>query len=115
MSTTTKIIDATPAKLRDGSWGARVTGTPAPGATVRITAKSGKSWTATVRRIIWTDGSVSLCSTGSTGSADSAGNSIRSGASYRAGVTAPHGRTCPNCGSRECAKAWSRYDLCDED
>jgi hypothetical protein len=48
-------------------------------------------------------------------SKDSAGNSISTGASYRAGVTAPGARRCPRCGGRECARAWSSHDLCDED
>jgi len=49
------------------------------------------------------------------GDTDSAGNRISTGASYRAGVTAPAGRCCPECGERDCAKAWDIHDLCDED
>lgn len=42
------------------------------------------------------------------------------GGGYRGGYAncgniAPGGRRCPQCGSRECAKAWSPRDLCDED
>jgi hypothetical protein len=48
-------------------------------------------------------------------SRDSSGNRIGDGSSYRAGVTAPHGQRCPECGSRECAKAWDHNDLCDHD
>jgi hypothetical protein len=48
-------------------------------------------------------------------SRDSVGNRIGDGSSYQAGVTAPHGRRCPVCGSRECAKAWDPHDLCDDD
>ncbi len=103
---------ATPTKLRSGDWGARVDGPAEPGQTIRIQAKSGKSWTATVERVIWTGQGVSIVSTRST---DSAGYSIRSGESYRRGVTAPGRRSCPMCGSRECARAWNPRDLCDED
>jgi RNA polymerase subunit RPABC4/transcription elongation factor Spt4 len=49
------------------------------------------------------------------GGRDSYGNRIGTGASYRAGVTAPGRRRCPNCGSRECSRAWDPRDLCDED
>lgn len=49
------------------------------------------------------------------GGTDRFGNRIGDGSSYRAGVTAPHGQRCPQCGSRECAKAWDIHDLCDED
>lgn len=37
----------------------------------------------------------------------------KSSASY--GGKAPGGRKCPECGSRDCAKAWNHNDLCDED
>jgi len=49
------------------------------------------------------------------GSTDRHGNSISDGSSYRAGVTAPHGRCCPECGRRDCAKAWDQYACCDDD
>lgn len=49
------MIAATPKKLRSGAWGAWV---PAPetvteGTTIRITTRSGKSWDATVTRVVW--------------------------------------------------------------
>lgn len=59
-------MNATPAKLRDGTWGARVTGTPSVGDLVTITTKAGKTWDARVNRVIWTDGKVALCATVST-------------------------------------------------
>ena len=51
------MIDATPRKLADGSWGAWVPGcsdgTLVPGETlIKITTRSGKSWTATVQGIV---------------------------------------------------------------
>jgi hypothetical protein len=103
---------ATPIKLRSGEWGARVHGSVQQGDLVQISTKSGKTWTARVSKVVWTSDGVSICATTST---DSEGYSIRSGESYRRGNTAPHGRVCPNCGSRECAKAWNPRDLCDED
>lgn len=57
---------ASPAKLRDGSWGARVMSPVVKaGDTVRILTKAGKSWTATVSRVVWTGQGISLCATGS--------------------------------------------------
>lgn len=114
---------ASPKKLRNGSWGALVEDTRVKiGDTVTITTRGGKSWDARVERVIWTGSGVAICATASldrpaskSRGNDSAGLSISSGASYRAGVTAPHGRTCPECGSRECSKAWNARDLCDED
>lgn len=35
--------------------------------------------------------------------------------SGRSGNFAPGRRKCPECGSRECSKAWNSHDLCDED
>lgn len=54
---------ATPAKLSDGTWGARVTGEVAVGQELTITARSGKTWTATVAAVVWQGEGVSLCST----------------------------------------------------
>jgi hypothetical protein len=58
-----KAKQATPSKLRDGSWGARVAGSVAVGDVVTITTKAGKSWDATVSRVLWSDGSVALVAT----------------------------------------------------
>ena len=54
---------ATPTKLRSGDWGARVTGAVSSGDTITITTKAGKSWTATVDRVVWTNGDVTIVST----------------------------------------------------
>ncbi len=54
---------ASPTKLRNGSWGARVEGSAAAGDTVTITTRGGKSWEARIERVIWTDGKVSICAT----------------------------------------------------
>ena len=64
---------ATPAKLRDGSWGVRARGSVQPGAVVRVVARGGKEWDAMVARVLWTgadrDGStISLCATRSSDS-----------------------------------------------
>ena len=57
-------IKATPKKLRSGEWGA-VAQTPAArkGDTVEITTKSGKSWTATISKVIWSGNGVSIVAT----------------------------------------------------
>jgi hypothetical protein len=57
------MLSATPSKLRDGSWGARVAGAVKPGDTIQISAKSGKTWDAVVSRVVWTDGNVTLVAT----------------------------------------------------
>ena len=66
---------ATPAKLRDGSWGARVAGPVKSGDTVEVKTKVGKTWTAVVTAVLWTGegGTVSLCSTRSTQAATRSG------------------------------------------
>ena len=38
--------------LRDGSWGARVLGTPSIGAAIEVRAASGKSWSSRVASIV---------------------------------------------------------------
>ena len=69
---TVRYPTASPAKLRDGSWGARVEGTPKPGDIVEIITKSGKTWFVRVDSIIWSGpdkyndgGPISLCETSS--------------------------------------------------
>lgn len=60
MNTTTI---ASPAKLRDGTWGARVTSSVSVGDTVTITTRAGKSWDARVVRVVWSGSGVTLCAT----------------------------------------------------
>ena len=52
-------INATPTKLQNGNWGARIIG-PAvacgqklEGHDVTITTRSGKSWTAKIEKVVW--------------------------------------------------------------
>lgn len=52
--TTATTIAATPTKLRNGAWGARTQGHPDTGETITITTRSGKTWDATVTRVLWT-------------------------------------------------------------
>ena len=50
-----QVLTGHPAKLRDGGWGAHVNSPDAqPGDTVQIETRSGKTWTETVERVIWT-------------------------------------------------------------
>lgn len=62
-------ITASPAKLRDGTWGARVPGEVTPGAQIEIVTRAGKRWNAQVVRVLWTGQDrrtgdpVSLCAT----------------------------------------------------
>lgn len=65
--TNATIKAASPAKLRDGSWGAKVQGSVSVGDTINITTKAGKSWTATVQKVVWTGDGVSLVATASSG------------------------------------------------
>lgn len=57
-------ITATPAKLRDGSWGARIAGkAPAVGTVVQIKTSSGKTWDAAVTAVVWQGPDAALVST----------------------------------------------------
>lgn len=109
---------AKPKKLRDGTWGAVVESTNVrEGVVLTVQTRAGKTWQAEVTRVVWSGNGASICKTvrSGGGSRDSYGNRIGDGSSYQAGVTAPGGRRCPECGGRECSKAWDRHDLCDED
>ena len=58
-------INATPAKLRSGEWGARVqSDTVSVGDTIQITTRAGKSWPATVSQVIWRGKGITLVATG---------------------------------------------------
>ena len=54
---------ATPAKLRNGDWGARVTGPAEAGDSIRVTTKGGKSWTCIVHKVVWSGDGATLVST----------------------------------------------------
>jgi len=56
-------FSASPAKLRNGSWGARVQGSVQAGDVVTITTRSGKSWQAIVTQAIWSGEGVTICAT----------------------------------------------------
>ena len=45
-------VTATPAKLANGTWGARVLGVPAVGAIVQVRTAGGKTWDARVVAIV---------------------------------------------------------------
>lgn len=51
---------ATYTKLRNGSWGLRLTHDANPGATVTVTRRDGSTKTEIVGRILWSDGRVAL-------------------------------------------------------
>lgn len=58
------MVTATPAKLKDGSWGVRVSAKDAKrGHPVKVTTKSGKSWYVEIAWVIWENGDIALCST----------------------------------------------------
>ena len=61
-------MQATPAKLKSGDWGARVRNAQvSPGDIMQITAKSGKTWSATVSRVLWRGDGVALVATRQSG------------------------------------------------
>lgn len=109
------MLNATPAKLRDGSWGARVRGAASQGDTVRITTSTGKSWDARVTTVVWSGEGVTLCATASLDRAPAASTTYRrasGGGCCRECrgplVSAPHHRAMGGlCG--QCA--FDEYDM----
>lgn len=57
------LLKASPTKLRNGDWGAKVLGTVTEGDTVTITTRAGKSWDAKVTKVLWTKDGVAICAT----------------------------------------------------
>jgi hypothetical protein len=56
-------MTATPIKLRNGTWGAKVLGAVEVGAQLDVQTKSGKTWTATVERVVWSGSGVTIVAT----------------------------------------------------
>lgn len=107
------MMQAKPTKLRNGTWGARVEGAASVGDEIQITAANGKSWTARVKRVLWTsdDGDVSIVATSSK---DRPARSQRRGRRARRGDGGPRGsEPCYMCGSYYCEGA--RGGLCEDD
>lgn len=85
--TTTQNIPASPTKLRDGNWGAKVRGHVAEGDIVRITTRAGKSWDAQVTMVVWTGDGWTICAT----------KSIDWTTTPRSSRQSFSGRICENC------------------
>lgn len=94
-----KSVSATPAKLRDGSWGARIQGTVSVGDTVTITAKSGKSWSARVTSVVWSGQGVTLAATASM---DRPTTTVRSYSGRRGGGCHTDGNCSSLCSPETC-------------
>ena len=95
---------AKPKKLRNGQWGAVVDGVVSSGDTITITTAAGKSWTATVSRVIWVGGGVSIVATRSRSSEMCADCGERTGtvdAPDSSGIIASVCRQCARLPSAE--------------
>jgi len=88
-------IPATPTKLKNGDWGARVASSNVrEGDIVRITTRGGKTWEAEVLKVVWSGEGVSICATSR--------NIARRSTASRAGHSAPRNSGTPTgcrCGS----------------
>lgn len=74
---TTMTTTATPTKLRSGDWGARIpSASVREGDSITITARSGKTWSARVTKVVWQGNGVTIAATSSTsGDRDGLGGS----------------------------------------
>ena len=57
------MVTATPTKLNNGDWGAKVSGTIKVGDTIRITTKAGKTWTSVVSKVVWSGSGAAIVAT----------------------------------------------------
>jgi hypothetical protein len=100
-------MEASFAKLKDGSWGLRIrfpesSGAPAPGSTVTVVRRDGSSDPKVIGSIVWQGRDdrapgykVALATIARAGNATAA----RSGASRRGSDF--EGKECPRCGSED--------------
>ena len=59
-------MKATPTKLKSGDWGATVKSTDVSvGDTITVTTRAGKTWDATVAKVVWTGNGVAIVATDS--------------------------------------------------
>lgn len=56
-------MNATPRKLRDGTWGVQTRGIPSIGDTVTVRTRAGKTWETTVADIVWSGDTEAICRT----------------------------------------------------
>lgn len=56
-------MTASPIKLKNGEWGAKVSGTPRVGERITITTSAGKSWSAEVAKVVWSGDGVAIVAT----------------------------------------------------
>jgi hypothetical protein len=97
-------MNASPIKLRNGTWGAKVVtkgALPADGASVIITTRAGKSWTARIRRVVWSsaDRKVHYCATESLDRSDERPIEIRIGGHrYTRNASGQRCEDAPCCG-----------------
>ena len=113
-TTTTSTIDASPAKLKNGSWGARVKSESVEsGDSILITTKSGKSWTATVSKVLWSGNGVSIVTTRSNKSRSNYVPAVRDRNGYvvdRGHYEGYCGYPCPVTGRKCCPKNGPCHD-----
>jgi hypothetical protein len=89
---------ATPAKLRNGSWGARIEAPVKAGDTITITTRGGKSWQARVTKILWTGDGASIVATESLDRPAGSQPARTPGRCVKCGdPIAPQYRVCLNC------------------
>jgi len=115
MHTEDTTMSATPMKLRDGSWGAKVQGTVRQGDTVTITTRGGKSWTAMVSRVVWSGDGVTICATASTDDDGSRHGSYRTIGERQRTRMERTGWTGCSCGSIEGQPRRSDCASCQHD
>lgn len=101
-----KIVRATPARLRSGAWGAKIEGKIArriqKGQQIQIRTRSGKSWQATIAKVVWRGVDVAFVATEDDGHGRSRrsnnGRGYCSACGHDADTCADMDCTCSACG-----------------
>lgn len=93
-------------KLKSGAWGIRVNGRAREGGEYTVKKKDGSTKTEVVEKVLWTDGSVSLCAIRQTGSGSGGSGGTCDECGRPAARLIPcrdssgiSGRCCPRCAS----------------
>ena len=104
------MVTASPAKLQNGSWGARVTGTVRAGDSITIKTAAGKSWVAVVEKVIWNGNGVSIVATKSSSDYTPAVRNSRGYVTQRGHEAGYCGYPCPVTGKKCCSKNGQCHD-----